>query len=96
MSYPMICIRHSLQTHCNQYVKTTDITVGDVLILQDLTTKAFIQNDRLLPEDALGFFCFVLFCKKKLDLYAKVNTQATVQLEIQIFFSSNITCFFSP
>lgn len=47
----MMCARHFLQTHCNQDVKKTDNTVGGVLLLQDLSTNAFIQNDRLVSKE---------------------------------------------
>lgn len=51
MEHAVICTRHFLQTHCNSYVKNTDTTVGGVLLLQDLTTEAFTQNDRLVPKE---------------------------------------------
>lgn len=49
-AHATMCARH-LQTHCNQDVKKTDNTVGGVLLLQDLSTNAFIQNDRLVSKE---------------------------------------------
>lgn len=75
MSYPVIRTRHFLQTCCNQCVRKTDTTVGGVRLLHDLTTEAFIQSDRLLPKD---FF----IKRNESSVYAEVNTQAIVQLQI--------------
>lgn len=47
----MICTKQFLQKRCNQYVEKCDTTASGVLLLQDLATKAFIQNDRLVPQE---------------------------------------------
>lgn len=65
----VICGRHFLQTHCNQDVKKTDNTARGVLLLQDLSTNAFIQNDRSVSKE--------YFYKKKLQFssYRSKNSE---------------------
>lgn len=71
--------------------KKNDTTVGGVLLLQDLTTKAFIQNDRLVSKD---------FYKKKKkrenSLYTEDSKKQMYKYKFikkDFFFPSNINIF---